>query len=100
MFSQLIRQHARARSIQVRSIYASAAKINSTGYTGKKHRSNAEELIAKFPVVEVDANVAVCDGGGGNLGHPVEYIQLNTVKIGKASVCKYCGIRYVMKQHH
>jgi hypothetical protein len=27
------------------------------------HRSNAQELIAKVPVIEVAGNVAVCDGG-------------------------------------
>lgn len=34
------------------------------------HRSNAEELIARVPVVEVAGNTAMCDGGGGNMGHP------------------------------
>ncbi len=36
------------------------------------HRSNAMELISKVPVVEVAANVAMCDGGGGATGHPIE----------------------------
>jgi hypothetical protein len=27
------------------------------------HRSNAQELIAKVPVIEVEADVALCDGG-------------------------------------
>jgi len=30
-------------------------------------------------VIEVEGMVAVCDGGGGALGHPKEYIELNTV---------------------
>ena len=46
------------------------------------------------PPIEVDSDVAVCDGGGGALGHPIEYIKL----VGdKTSVCKYCGLRYVQK---
>lgn len=69
-------------------------------YTHGKHRSNAEELIAKVPVVEVDTTVAVCDGGGGTLGHPLEYIQVNTAVPGQVQTCKYCGIRYKMKAHH
>lgn len=30
-------------------------------------------------MIEVEGMVAVCDGGGGALGHPKEYIELNTV---------------------
>ncbi len=59
-----------------------------------------EDMIASIPVIEVDGNVAVCNGGGGALGHPVEYIQLNTVKPGDAATCKYCGLRYKQKPHH
>lgn len=36
-----------------------------------KHRSNALELIQKVPPIEVDGDIAVCDGGGGALGHPL-----------------------------
>ncbi|CAK4070845.1 unnamed protein product [Aphanomyces euteiches] len=64
-----------------------------------RHRSDAELRIAKVPVVEVDTDVAVCDGGGGALGHPLEYIQLNTVS-KEPQTCKYCGLRYKMKHHH
>ncbi|TMW59466.1 hypothetical protein Poli38472_004535 [Pythium oligandrum] len=62
-----------------------------------RHRSDAELRIAAVPVVEVDGHVAVCDGGGGALGHPVEYIQLDTVKHFEPQTCKYCGLRYKMK---
>lgn len=56
------------------------------------------------PVVEVDRSFAVCDGGGGVLGHPIQYIQLD-VGEGKSPVsCRYCGTRYQMKKdshgHH
>ena len=40
------------------------------------HRSNAEELIARVPVVEVAGNTAMCDGGGGNMGHPSAFFFL------------------------
>jgi len=46
-------------------------------------RSNAERLVAKVPVIEVEGMTAKCNGGGGALGHPVEYIQLNTVTPGE-----------------
>ena len=47
-------------------------------------------------VVEITDLTAVCDGGGGALGHPVEYIQLNTVS-DEPVVCKYCGLRFRRK---
>mmetsp|Transcript_18836 Transcript_18836/g.27759 ORF Transcript_18836/g.27759 Transcript_18836/m.27759 type:complete len:145 (-) Transcript_18836:66-500(-) len=70
-----------------------------------KHRSNALELLEKHPVIEVDGDTAVCDGGGGALGHPLEYIKLGDradYDQGHAGVksiedgvpCIYCGLRY------
>mmetsp|Transcript_60 Transcript_60/g.148 ORF Transcript_60/g.148 Transcript_60/m.148 type:complete len:106 (+) Transcript_60:29-346(+) len=64
------------------------------------HRSNAEELINQVPVIKVKGTFATCTGGGGALGHPIEYIQLNTVHPEIPSVCKYCGLRYVMDPEH
>ncbi|KAL3662714.1 hypothetical protein V7S43_012120 [Phytophthora oleae] len=63
-----------------------------------RHRSDAEQRIAKVPIVELASSVAVCDGGGGALGHPVEYIQLDTRKHNTPQACKYCGVRYKMKE--
>lgn len=54
-------------------------------------------------IVEVEGTIAICDGGGGPLGHPVEYIQLNTRYPGEPVACKYCGVKYVSKgggSHH
>jgi len=71
---------------------------------GTGHRGNlggsAMQYIASVPPIEVDGPRAVCDGGDAALGHPIEYIQLNKVRIGEPETCKYCGLRYVMKQHH
>ncbi len=33
-------------------------------YPVNMHRSNAQELVSRVPVIEVDAHVAMCDGGG------------------------------------
>lgn len=49
-----------------------------------------------MPIVEVDGNMAICDGGGGPLGHPNEYISLAVP--GIVETCKYCGIRYTQKK--
>eukprot|EP00949_MAST-11_sp_MAST-11-sp1_P000572 g572.t1 len=66
------------------------------------HRSNAEGLISEVPVIEVAARTAVCDGGGGALGHPVEFIQLDRVQEGTPETCPYCGLRFKMADgfHH
>jgi len=67
-------------------------------YSSGKHRSNALDLIKQQPVIEVDSEFAVCDGGGGALGHPLEYIQLARRPVGDEVVsCIYCGLRYKMK---
>ena len=60
-----------------------------------KHRSNALELIEKVPVVEVEGERAICDGGGGALGHPLEYISLQRPNVIER--CKYCGLRFKSK---
>jgi NADH dehydrogenase (ubiquinone) Fe-S protein 6 len=60
-----------------------------------KHRSNALELIEKVPVIYVDGEMAICDGGGGALGHPLEYISLQRPGVNER--CKYCGLRYGSK---
>ena len=59
------------------------------------HRSDAEALIAAVPVIKGKGNVATCNGGGGALGHPIEYITLNTVDPTIPTDCKYCGLRFV-----
>ena len=66
------------------------------------HGSNAEAMIKSFteePIV-VDAHVAVCDGGGGALGHPLEFIQLNRVNPKTPEICPYCGLQFVEGYAH
>jgi NADH dehydrogenase (ubiquinone) Fe-S protein 6 len=61
-----------------------------------KHRSNAIDLVHKVPPIEVEGEMAVCDGGGGALGHPTEYISL--ARPGAVEYCKYCALRYTKKK--
>ena len=63
-----------------------------------KHRSNALELVEAHPIVEVEGEMAICDGGGGALGHPLEYISLQ--RPGVVERCKYCGLRFASKSWH
>jgi uncharacterized Zn-finger protein len=45
-------------------------------------------------IFEVETAVVGCDGGGGALGHPLVY--LNMEKRGAVD-CPYCGRKYVLK---
>jgi uncharacterized Zn-finger protein len=49
-------------------------------------------LVDDREVVITDAMHVRCDGGGGPLGHPMEFMTLE--RDGDV-VCKYCGRRYV-----
>ena len=64
-----------------------------------KHRSNGLELIKKVPVIEVEGDIAICDGGGGALGHPIEYIKVGS-RGGEPVSCIYCGLRFKQKDAH
>ncbi|BGP12189.1 hypothetical protein JCM10213_007444 [Rhodosporidiobolus nylandii] len=57
----------------------------------------AVELIKEEPIRLVEGRVAACDGGGGALGHPRIFINLD--KPG-AHGCTYCGIRYEQDHAH
>ena len=72
----------------------------STSDDANRHRSNAEKLINEVPPIKVDANVAMCDGGGGPLGHPLTYIELNKVDPTEPAICPYCGLRFIRDGHH
>jgi uncharacterized Zn-finger protein len=90
----------------VKDIYLSTVYILFLQYTHGKFRSDAEERIAKVAPIVVDGMEAICDGGGGMNGHPIEYIDLDTVQSDLPSVCKYCGLRFISakragkKGHH
>ena len=45
-------------------------------------------------IIEVETTVVGCDGGGGALGHPLVY--LNMERRGAVD-CPYCGRKYVLK---
>uniref|UniRef100_A0A336MB48 CSON008613 protein n=1 Tax=Culicoides sonorensis TaxID=179676 RepID=A0A336MB48_CULSO len=55
------------------------------------------KLIEETPIIECTDRVVSCNGGGGPLGHPKVYINLD--KPGAHS-CGYCGLRFQKKDHH
>ena len=45
--------------------------------------------------VEVETEVLSCDGGGGALGHPRVFLNME----GKGEIdCPYCGKHFVLKE--
>ncbi|KAJ9108294.1 hypothetical protein QFC20_003454 [Naganishia adeliensis] len=52
--------------------------------------------VAEDPIRLVDGRRATCDGGGGPLGHPKIFINLD--KPGPKP-CGYCGIRFEQAHH-
>lgn len=63
-----------------------------------KWGSDAMELIQAAPPIEVSGAVATCNGGGGPLGHPLEYIQINRADAKYPAICKYCGNKFIPVQ--
>jgi len=61
-------------------------------YDAVRGRPTPMEYISRVPPIEVDGTLAVCDGGDG---HPIEFLQLNKVKLDEPETCKYCGLRYI-----
>jgi len=62
----------------------------------------SEKLIDAVPPIEVSSRIVACDGGGGALGHPKVFINLDQ---GVPKACIYCGQRYVFvaganTEHH
>ncbi|XP_066297433.1 NADH dehydrogenase [ubiquinone] iron-sulfur protein 6, mitochondrial-like [Branchiostoma lanceolatum] len=54
----------------------------------------AIELVAEEPPIEVVGSTACCDGGGGALGHPKVYINVDP---DGPHPCGYCGLRFIKK---
>ncbi|XP_014204110.1 NADH dehydrogenase [ubiquinone] iron-sulfur protein 6, mitochondrial [Copidosoma floridanum] len=55
------------------------------------------KLIEEVPPQSEKSRIVSCDGGGGPLGHPKVYINLD--KPGNHS-CGYCGLRFYKEDHH
>ncbi|XP_022368181.1 NADH dehydrogenase [ubiquinone] iron-sulfur protein 6, mitochondrial [Lutra lutra] len=71
-------------------------RVRFVGRQKEVNENFAIDLIAEQPVSEVGNRVIACDGGGGALGHPKVYINLD--KETKTGTCGYCGLQF--RQHH
>ncbi|XP_058034095.1 NADH dehydrogenase [ubiquinone] iron-sulfur protein 6, mitochondrial [Ahaetulla prasina] len=73
-------------------------RVRFVGRQKEVNENFAIDLIAEQPVTEVETRVVWCDGGGGALGHPKVYINLD--KDTKTGTCGYCGLQFKQKHHH
>ncbi|KAK1925452.1 zinc-finger domain-containing protein [Papiliotrema laurentii] len=72
------------------------ARFEQTVLEMQPNPMSAMGMVAEDPIRLVEGRRAVCDGGGGPLGHPKIFINLD--KPGP-KVCGYCGIRYEQAHH-
>ncbi|XP_077166954.1 NADH dehydrogenase [ubiquinone] iron-sulfur protein 6, mitochondrial [Paroedura picta] len=72
-------------------------RVRFVGRQKEVNENFAVDLIAEQPVTEVGTRVVACDGGGGALGHPKVYINLD--KDTKTGTCGYCGLQFTQKHH-
>ncbi|KAF7784311.1 hypothetical protein Agabi119p4_476 [Agaricus bisporus var. burnettii] len=84
-------------SQRLRPGLGSSPRFEQTNIDLQPNPLSAMELVSQEPVRVVDGRKAVCDGGGGPLGHPKIYINLD--KPGPRA-CGYCGLRFEQAQHH
>jgi len=59
----------------------------------------ASVYIAQVPPIVAEERVVMCDGGGGQLGHPRVYINLDASKVDEPTPCGYCGQPFVQKRY-
>jgi uncharacterized Zn-finger protein len=52
------------------------------------------DVTATDEGIEVESTVVGCDGGGGALGHPLVYLNMDPAT---EIVCPYCSRRFVLK---
>ncbi|XP_056341227.1 NADH dehydrogenase [ubiquinone] iron-sulfur protein 6, mitochondrial [Oenanthe melanoleuca] len=72
-------------------------RVRFVGRQKEVNKNFAIDLIAEQPVSQVESRVISCDGGGGALGHPKVYINLD--KETKTGTCGYCGLQFKQKHH-
>jgi len=75
----------------------SGPRFEQTDMSLQPNPLSAMELIAQEPIRLAQGRKAVCDGGGGPLGHPKVFINLDQPG---PRTCGYCGIRFEQDPHH
>ncbi|KAJ7783778.1 hypothetical protein DFH07DRAFT_789075 [Mycena maculata] len=76
---------------------ASSPRFEQTVMELQPNPLSAMALVSDVPVNMVDGRKAVCDGGGGPLGHPKIYINLD---LPGPRPCGGSGLRFEQIHHH
>ncbi|KAG2120889.1 ubiquinone oxidoreductase 20 kd subunit [Suillus discolor] len=79
-----------------RAVAQSGPRFEQTVLELQPNPLSAMEMVNNEPIRVVHGRKAVCDGGGGPLGHPKIFINLD--KPG-ARPCGYCGLRFEQAPH-
>ncbi|KAL8873076.1 MAG: hypothetical protein Q9174_001397 [Haloplaca sp. 1 TL-2023] len=85
-----------SRSQQPRERAMSGPRFEQTIMEYQPQPQAAIELIHKQPVRWTKQRVVSCDGGGGPLGHPRIFINVDKPKI---NWCTYCGLPFAHEHH-
>ncbi|KAJ1948626.1 hypothetical protein FBU59_001506 [Linderina macrospora] len=72
-----------------RSTFVEDPRFVGIDFDGQPRPMAAIDLIAEEPVRQIEGRLACCDGGGGALGHPRVWINLDE---GKPESCGYCKL--------
>ncbi|KAJ3840664.1 hypothetical protein F5878DRAFT_716483 [Lentinula raphanica] len=80
---------------RTRPVAGSGPRFEQTAMQLQPNPLSAMAMIAEEPIRVVEGRKAVCDGGGGPLGHPKIYINLDQPG---PRACG--GIRFEQRHHH
>ncbi|KAG7527597.1 hypothetical protein FFLO_06776 [Filobasidium floriforme] len=75
----------------------SGPRFEQVNFSLQPQPISAMAMVAEDPVRLVPGRKATCDGGGGALGHPKIFINLD--KPGPKA-CGYCGVRFEQAHEH
>ncbi|KAH8805627.1 hypothetical protein F5884DRAFT_886071 [Xylogone sp. PMI_703] len=85
-----------SRNQQPRAAAMTGPRFEQTIMQAQPAPHAAIELIHKQPVRWTHERVVECDGGGGPLGHPRIFINVDKPEIVP---CTYCGLPYANEHH-
>jgi len=85
-----------SRSQNLREKAMSGPRFEQTIMDLQPRPQAAIELIHKQPVRWTHERVVACDGGGGPLGHPRIFINVDKPQI---CMCTYCGLPFANEHH-
>ncbi|PVI04303.1 NADH-ubiquinone oxidoreductase [Periconia macrospinosa] len=90
------RQGIWSTSQQPREVAMRGPRFEQTIFEDQPRPYAAIELIHRQPVRWTKDRVVSCDGGGGPLGHPKVFINVDKPQI---CPCEYCGLPFANEHH-